>query len=527
MTFMAEDNRQILTTRISTVLSAIVAIGCFVAFFWEGLSSLLKAWSRPEYSHGYLILPIAVFLLLRKIREPSYLNTAPDGRLGGFITVTFGMLLGLFGNLASVPDITTYGMLVCIAGLVIVVVGLRRGIQLWPAWLYLFFMLPLPNFIYWPLSIRLQFLSSEIGVKIIQLLDIPVYLDGNIIDLGNYKLQVAEACSGLRYLFPLMSFGFLFAILYVGNLWQKAILFLSTIPITIGMNSLRIAVIGVLVNGYGTEQAEGFLHFFEGWVIFILCILLLYAEAKLLRLLAPKDSKSQALLDIELHGSLAGLEGWKSYQAEKFFIASALAMALGLGLWLGFTGRPVESFARRPLVEFPMVSGEWSGKTTMLSPDVEKVLAADDYLLADFNSSAGRPPVNLLVSYYASQTRGSGVHSPEVCLPAGGWEVSKWGQATVVAGATPVTLSVNRAIIQKGQDRQLVYYWFEQRGRHLSGDYMAKAYTVMDSISRGRSDGALVRVVTPIAGKDVEVADQRLREFLGFAVAELPAFVPP
>jgi EpsI family protein len=134
----------------------------------------------------------------------------------------------------------------------------------------------------------------------------------------------------------------------------------------------------------------------------------------------------------------------------------------------------------------------------------------------------------LLVSYYASQTNGSGMHSPEVCIPAGGWEVSRWGQYNVtLANSTFGQLKVNRAIIQKGQSKQLVYYWFEQRGRHVTSDYWAKAYTVWDSISRGRSDGALVRVVTPIESEAVDVADKRLNQFLNFAVEELPRFVPP
>ncbi len=107
----------------------------------------------------------------------------------------------------------------------------------------------------------------------------PVFLEGNIIDLGVYKLQVAEACSGLRYLFPILSFSYLFAILYRGPVWHKAVLLLSAAPLTVFMNSFRIGVIGVLVNQYGIEQAEGFLHFFEGWVIFIACISVLFLMA--------------------------------------------------------------------------------------------------------------------------------------------------------------------------------------------------------------------------------------------------------
>jgi exosortase len=174
-------------------------------------------------------------------------------------------------------------------------------------WVFLWFMLPLPSFIYWPVSTQLQLVASHIGVDIIQAMRIPVYLEGNIIDLGLYKLQVAEACSGLRYLFPLMSFGFLFAVLYQGPLWHRILLFVATIPITIAMNSFRIAVIGVLVNQYGISQAEGFLHFFEGWIIFLACIVLLYFGAFLLQRLSAKPRSVIDALDLRLTGMVPPL----------------------------------------------------------------------------------------------------------------------------------------------------------------------------------------------------------------------------
>ena len=135
-----------------------------------------------------------------------------------------------------------------------------------------------------------------------QLAGVPVYLDGNIIDLGVYKLQVAEACSGLRYLFPILSFSYLFAILYRGPLWHKAVLLLSAAPLTVLMNSFRIGVIGVLVNAYGIEQAEGFLHFFEGWVIFVACIAILFVMAVALQRLTPNPMPLSEAIDLDTHG---------------------------------------------------------------------------------------------------------------------------------------------------------------------------------------------------------------------------------
>ena len=136
---------------------------------------------------------------------------------------------------------------------------------------YLLFAIPLPYFIDAILTLKLQLISSQLGVFFIRLFQIPVFLDGNIIDMGIYKLQVVEACSGLRYLYPLLSLSFLAAYLFHGPFWQRAVIFLSSIPIAIGMNGFRIGVVGFLVDRWGTAMAEGALHFFEGWVIFFAC----------------------------------------------------------------------------------------------------------------------------------------------------------------------------------------------------------------------------------------------------------------
>ena len=109
-------------------------------------------------------------------------------------------------------------------------------------------MLPLPKMVYWNVTMALQFVSSGIGVWLLRVRQVPVYLEGNVIDLGVYKLQVAEACSGLRYMFPIMSFTYVFAVLYRGPVWHKMVLFLSAVPIAVLMNSFRIGVIGILVD---------------------------------------------------------------------------------------------------------------------------------------------------------------------------------------------------------------------------------------------------------------------------------------
>ena len=502
-------------------------IACALPVFWMGLQSLGAAWITPEYSHGPLIPLISAYLLLRerKLADQS-LGARRSGP--GLCLITVALLLGVFGNLVAIPDVVTYALILWIGGVMLTVLGWEEGKRHWAPVLHLIFMLPLPQILYWQLTIQLQLMSSEIGVWFIRLADVPVFLEGNIIDLGVYKLQVAEACSGLRYLFPILSFSYLMAILYRGPFWHKAVLFALAAPLTVLMNAFRIGVVGVLVNAYGIGQAEGFLHIFEGWVIFGACIsLLLLAALGLQRLTAERRPLRDAI-DFDTDGL-----GHEAARALQIAPARGIVTALGLSaiVTTAFLTLPTPERAtpaRDSFALFPRDLGAWSGISSPLTPDVEAVLGASDYLNATYTSADVIAPVNFFAAWYEKQTEGAGLHSPEVCLPVGGWEVFS-------LQSTPITIpetengafAVNRAVIEKGLSRQLVYYWFEQRGRRMTSDYAAKASVVYDSLTRGRTDGALVRLVTPImGGEDPAAADARLQAFMAEVLPTLPAYIP-
>ncbi|WP_311029160.1 VPLPA-CTERM-specific exosortase XrtD [Mesorhizobium koreense] len=496
-------------------------------FFWNGLASLGAAWARPEYSYGPLVPFITTYLTLREIhRQPVKSDRGP--RVFGLVVFVIAIGVGLIGNLARIPDIITYGFILAIGAFVLLLAGTREGWRFWPGWLHLIFMLPLPQFIYLTVSTKLQLLSSALGVSFIQMANIPVYLDGNIIDLGNYKLQVAEACSGLRYLFPLFSFGWLMSVLYNGPNWHRVVIFLSTIPITILMNSFRIGMIGVLVNQFGISQAEGFLHFFEGWVIFLTCTIILYFEAWILwRFFSFGFPRTTHVLRLDYQGIHQPLARFLDAASNGALIGAALTMlAAGLA-WQLLPSSAAPHVDRASFATFPLQIDHWQGSALVLDPDTARVLAADDYLLANYNANGQE--VGLLMSFYKSQTEGSGIHSPEICLPGGGWEVSQWEQVpiTIQQGGTTQIYHVNRAVIQKGLDRQLVYYWFEEQGRRATNDYEAKFLSVWNTITQGRSDGGLVRLTTPIdPSRGIVDASARLASFLEKIAPILPDYFP-
>lgn len=497
-----------------------------IPIFWIAFVDLIRAWSTPEYSHGPLIPIISMYLFLRELRKAPASEAAPGNRWPGVAVIGAALLVAAFGNSVRIPDIVAYSFILWVFGVVLVTFGWSRGKTHWKPVLHLIFMLPLPQILYWQLSIFLQHISSQLGVWFVKLAGITVFLEGNIIDLGVYKLQVAEACSGLRYLFPILSFSYLFSILYRGPLWHKAVLLLSAAPLTVLMNSFRIGMIGILVNYYGIAQAEGFLHFFEGWVIFIACVGILFLMAICLQRMTPNPLPlSEAIdLDTDQLGSMAS-RIFAIRPSLGLTTATVLTALVSLG-WYAIPTPPLVTPDRAPFMLFPRELDGRYASFESLTPDVAKTLAADDYVSASYQGG-NEPAVNVFVAYYENQTKGGGIHSPEVCLPVGGWEVFSLEPFEVdMSDTTYGVFDVNRAVIQKGLSKQLVYYWFEQRGRRLTNDFEAKFAVIYDSWTRGRLDGALVRFVTPIVDDDVAGAEARMQSLMHKALKILPQFVP-
>lgn len=501
-------------------LCLLTALLFMVAAYWGGIQELANRWEKQEeYSHGYLIPLIALYFIWQKQAIIQRSRFSPSWI--GFFIVCIGLAVFVVGEVSALYILIHYSFVVVLLGLAIALMG-------WPAvkpvlipLLLLVFAIPLPYFIEVGLSAKLQLLSSKLGVTFIRWCHIPVYLEGNIIDLGVYKLQVVEACNGLRYLFPLMSLGFICAYMFDAAFWKRAVIFLSTIPITIIMNSFRIGMIGVLVENWGPSMAEGFLHDFEGWIVFMACLILLIFEMALLARLG-KDGRPLS----EIFGSSQVMEDADTVETVKTRSLSspliASLLSLGLVTIVVFSIDKREEFipSRIAFPEFPLQLGDWRGTHEIMESVVIDKLELSDYILADYVKEAS-PPVNLYVAYYESQRKGVSPHSPRVCIPGGGWQI------TDIMRTHLGDLPVNRIVIKKGDATQLVYYWFQQRGRRLANEYIMKWYLFKDALLLNRTDGALVRLTTPVsAGEKLSDADTRLRDFAQSLLPVLPAFIP-
>lgn len=514
------------------VLLAGVA-GVIAYLYAESLGVLFHAWFEDDnYSHGPFIPLIAAYLVW--LRRQPLQTIERRGTWWGGAVIAAGLFIYILGQFAAMHAVVQLSLWMVLVGFVTCLVGLSGVAVLAFPLLYLLAAIPVPEFLHYELSNRLQLLSSALGVGCLQLIGVVAYREGNVIDLGPIQLQVVEACSGLRYLFPLTALTLLCAYLYRESLWKRVMLVLSSIPISILLNGFRIGAIGVLVESYGQSAAEGFRHFFEGWVFFVASLGSLYVEMWVLARVGAGASRRPfaELIGVPpvgagLSGSTTAARATRAGVSYGPLVAGCVLLAAAALAAPTVIPHEFPPPARQSLLEFPLQLGEWQGASSAMERHYLEALQLDDYVLADF-TDAGQRPVNVYVAYYLSPKKGRSSHSPKQCIPGGGWEITSFAPVRLeAASGLSAAQEINRVVIQKGGQKQIVYYWFKQRERWISSEYAVKFFLFWDSLTRQRADGALVRLVSSLHAGETEAAvDQRLQTMAGLVTPMLGRYVP-
>ncbi|WP_319525827.1 exosortase C-terminal domain/associated protein EpsI [uncultured Desulfosarcina sp.] len=173
-------------------------------------------------------------------------------------------------------------------------------------------------------------------------------------------------------------------------------------------------------------------------------------------------------------------------------------------LALRYVHRSEDIHPEKPFSEFPTVIGTWSGSIDRFDEAVYKVLGVDDSILSHFHDKSVNY-VQLYIGFHQSQREGDLIHSPKNCMPGGGWKIVKTNLVDLaIASRRPQHVKVIQLVLQNGLRKQMVLYWYHSRGRVISSEYLQKIYLVIDSITRHRTDGSFVRLISPITGDEAE-----------------------
>lgn len=200
-------------------------------------------------------------------------------------------------------------------------------------------------------------------------------------------------------------------------------------------------------------------------------------------------------------------------------------------LLLVFTGWFLRSMShgeitplREPFSTFPQQIGRWNGSDGEMDSKVLQILRVDDYLLRSYTSDAPLP-VELYVGYYKSQREGATYHSPKNCLPGAGWSFVQTGTIDIQIPQQS-SIAINQFVIQKGLDKQMVFYWYQDRGRVVTSEYWAKVYMMWDALKKNRTDGAFVRITVPFYEGGEKTATSLGQEFAATIFPLLQSYLP-
>ena len=236
---------------------------------------VIQWWSDPDYGHGFLVPLFSGYVLWRQRERWIHCEIKP--RNFGLFVMLAAIGLLLLGSLGAELFTSRFSLLILLAGIVLFLVGWKFLRAVFFPLSFLIFMIPLPTIIYNQITFPLQLVASRFAAFWLELVHVPVLRDGNVLVLSNYSLEVVEACSGIRSLITLISLAVIYVYFLEPRRWMQILLVVTMIPIAIVSNALRIMGAGIMAHRFGAGAAEGFLHEFSGWAIFVISLLLLFA----------------------------------------------------------------------------------------------------------------------------------------------------------------------------------------------------------------------------------------------------------
>jgi len=264
-----------------TIIAVVVVAALIAVAYRQVFATLLRTWeSNPDYSHGYIIPPIAVFLFWREWKR--FVSEISRGTLWGVVLIVAALAAYLVSIRAGVFMTQGYSFVLLLFGVSLFIFGGRATSRVWFPIAYLVFMLPIPPFLLHVVSFQLKVFAARSGSAIAFKLGVPLVRSGMTIHLPAGSLRIANPCSGLRSLIALVALGALFAYLTRGSLWKRVVLFLSAVPLAVGANMLRIAVLCIVASAFGIDAALGFFHDFSGFLLFVVAFVGLLVVRKVL-----------------------------------------------------------------------------------------------------------------------------------------------------------------------------------------------------------------------------------------------------
>ena len=483
------------TGRVEQVALAALAMTAIVLLFSDTATNIVTTWSTSNaYNHGFLIIPICLFLVYRQRSELAAAEIRPDPR--GFVLVAVAALVWLLGHLTGTLIVQQLSLVASIQGVILTMFGWPLTRQLAFPLGYLYFAVPFGQAI----EPRLQAITAALSVDMLRIAGVPVFADGDLISIPTGNFSVAEECSGLRFLIASIAMGTLFAgIVY--RSWVRRVAFVSlSVILPILANGTR--AFGIILLAYVTSNqlAVGVDHIVYGWIFFSLIMLVMLAIGTRFR--EDNDIDSRQADDPMPHGQATA--------APRILLAGLVALApLSVARLYGnhLDQEPVLGTAR---LVAPTAQAPWHEVSGLRDPLQPSFLGADAELHTGY--AAGTARAYLHIGYFLRNRRGAqAVSSGHDFEHGNSWRTAAAGTTTIQVEGQSVSVQFSRSV--RDNLGHLVWYWYWVDGQFTGNPYVAKLLDTKAKLLGGELTSAVIAVSVDYADDASPDAEKTLREF--------------
>jgi exosortase A len=498
---MPTASRQITADPKIVVAAFLIVVGAASFALFDTISGIVATWyDSVTFNHGFLIVPICIYLVWQRRSEIAATPFAPEWR--GLLLVGLASAGWLLGAVSGTLVVQQFAVVAIFQATVLTMFGRRLTKLLQFPLLYLYFAVPFGLALVPPL----QDVTARFSVGLLKLAGVPVFVDGNMIAISTGNFLVAEACSGIRYLIASIALGVLLGGLIYRSWWRRAFFLLLSVVVPVVANGIRAFGIILIAHLTNNEYATGIDHIFYGWVFFTLVTFVLLAIGMMM-----SEAEEPAFQRPTVAATI-------NVSMRPVIMVAALAVAC---VW---TAKAYADYVNRSLpvgvaaLVSPSVTQPWHPVAGAADPMQPKFFGADAVLSRAYD--AGNGVVYLHVGYYAYQRHGAEAVSSLHELAHDSKEipnaVGKISQ--VVAGES---LSIDYSRIQFNHGGRLIWYWYWVDGQFTGNPYWAKLLQLKAKLLRGPQAAAVVMIAADYRELPGE-AQKRLGDFL----AQVPAVLP-
>ncbi len=492
-------------------VKVILLIAAFVFSCFSAIRALVETWSVQDiYSYGYLVPAFSLMWIWHKKESIRHFPINP-ALISGMIVLLTGGLMLVLGRVGGTSIVQELAIVVIIPGLVLMLLGTKYLAALSLPLSYLVLMVPLldgfVDRLHWPF----RMFAAATAVKLLNVVNIPVLRTNQFLELPNITLEVVDACSGVRFLLSTIVLCIPLAFITQKSWVRRALLFLFAILISICANPLRVTLVAAWAY-YGDGDIHGPLHIFQGYVVYLIGLTIIFIAAWYLQRGSSETPGSSQKPERANSPAIADRS-----QINRAWLVSVL-MLLSFGAYIHlFQPHPVQ--LKTSLNLLPAVIGEWQDKGTSSDVPSPSLSGADSELTRIYRNTSGSE-IQLRVSYFESQRQGKKIVSYELRSL---YENSK---ELMIPESSHHAVAVNKTVLKDKRMESLILSWYDINGRIVASRSIAKTILALNGLLHGRTNGAVIIVSSPTMSDGVDVTQRNAVSFVQQLLPVLDNFIP-